>query len=111
MDTVASYPEIVKQVIREHAAHKPSVGDIRVEAIFDDEQGHYELSYTGWNGKHRIHGSVIHVDVHDGKVWVEHDGTEGGVALAFVEAGIPREHIVLAFHHPSRRPLTDFATG
>lgn len=54
---------------------------------------------------------MIHVDVHDGKVSIPHDGTEGGVALAFVEAGIPREHIVLAFHHPSRRPLTDFAMG
>jgi hypothetical protein len=111
MATLASYPEIVKQVIREHASCKPSVGDIQVEAIFDDAQGHYELMYAGWNGKHRVHGSVIHVDVHDGKVWIEHDGTEGGVALAFVEAGIPREHIVLAFHHPSRRSLTDFATG
>ena len=39
------------------------------------------------------------------------DGTEGGVALEFVEAGIPREHIVLAFQHPALRSDTDFATS
>jgi XisI protein len=111
MATVASYPEIVKRVIREHATHQPSVGNVRVETIFDDAQGHYELMYAGWVGIHRVHGSIIHVDVRDGKVWVEYDGTEGGVALEFVEAGIPREHIVLGFRHPDRRAHTDFATG
>jgi ketopantoate reductase len=110
MAPVASYPDIVKQVIREHASHRP-LGDIQVEAIFDDALGHYELMYAGWTGKHRVHGSVIHVDVRDGKVWVQSDGTEGGVALQFVEAGIPREHIVLAFQHPALRCDTDFATS
>jgi XisI protein len=108
---VTSYPDIVKRIIRGHAACEPSVGDIRVEVVFDDAPGHYDLMYAGWNGKHRVHGSVIHVDVHEGKVWIEHDGTEGGVALELVDAGVPREHIVLAFHHPSRRALTDFAVG
>jgi hypothetical protein len=110
MAPVASYPDIVKQVIREHASHPP-LGDIQVETIFDDAQGHYELMYAGWTGKHRVHGSVIHVDVRDGKVWVQGDGTEGGVALQFVEAGIPREHIVLAFQHPALRSESDFATS
>jgi len=100
----------VANVIREHASYKPE-GDVQVETIFDDAQGHYELTYAGWVGKRRVHGNVIHVDVRDGKVWVQEDGTEGGVALEFVEAGIPKEHIVLAFYPPSRRPDTDFATG
>jgi hypothetical protein len=108
MAPVASYPDIVKQVIREHASHAP-LGDVQVETIFDDAMGHYELMYAGWTGKHRVHGSVIHVDIRDGKVWVQGDGTEGGVALQFVEAGIPREHIVLAFQHPALRSDTGFA--
>jgi hypothetical protein len=110
MAPVELYPDIVKKVIRDHAVHKP-VGDVQVEAVFDDAQGHYELVYAGWVGKRRVHGSVIHVDIRDGKVWVQEDGTEGGVALEFVEAGIPKDRIVLAFHSPKRRSDTDFAAG
>jgi len=54
---------------------------------------------------------VIHADIRDGKVWIQHDGTEQGIAGERVEAGIPKERIVLALHSPSERPLTSFAGG
>ena len=111
MATVASYPEIVKRIIREYAAFKPSYGDVQVETIFDDAQGHYELTYAGWHGHRRIHGSVLHVDIRDGKIWIQHDGTERGIADELVEAGIPKDHIVLAFHPPQKRKYTTFAEG
>ncbi|HSK03408.1 MAG TPA: XisI protein [Kofleriaceae bacterium] len=111
MAAIASYADILKRIIREYAEIKPSYGDVQVEAIFDDAQGHYELMYAGWHGSRRIHGSVIHADIRDGKVWIQHDGTEQGIADDLVEAGIPKEHIVLAFHPPSKRPFTSFATG
>ncbi len=38
------YPEIAKQVIREYAALPPSLGQVDVETVFADEQGHYELT-------------------------------------------------------------------
>ncbi len=80
MDRVTDYRDIVKRIISEYAALKPSYGDIEVETIFDDGQGHYEMVYTGWNGFRRIHGAVLHVDIRDGKVWIQHDGTEDGIA-------------------------------
>ena len=45
------------------------------------------------------------------KVWVQQDGTEEGVALELVAAGIPKEHIVLGFQPPERRAWTDFAVA
>lgn len=111
MDRIETYPEIVKRIITEYAALKPSYGDIEVETVFDDESGHYEMIYAGWHNFRRIHGTVIHVDIRDGKVWVQHDGTEDGIANEFMQAGIPPEHIVLAFHHPHKRKYTQFAVG
>jgi hypothetical protein len=49
--------------------------------------------------------------VWDGKVWLQHNGTDLRIAQDLVRAGIPREHIVLGFHHPSRRPDTEFAAA
>ncbi|MBI3948551.1 MAG: XisI protein [Armatimonadetes bacterium] len=111
MAEVARYADIIKRVIREYAAIRPAKGDIAIETVFDDAGGHYELTYAGWDGYFHIHGSVIHVDIRDGKVWIQHDGTEGGIASELVEAGIPPDHIVLAFHHPDKRQYTSFAVA
>lgn len=51
------------------------------------------------------------MDIKNGKVWIQHDGTESGIAGELLEAGIPRDHIVLAFHHPSKRQYTSFAVA
>jgi hypothetical protein len=111
MDPVSEYREIIKRVIRDYAAFDPGREGIEAEVVLDDEQGHYELLYSGWDGWQRVHGSVIHIDIRSGKVWIQHDGTEDGVAGELVEAGIPREQIVLAFHHPSKRKYSEFAVG
>lgn len=111
MDRVETYREIVKRIITEYAALKPSYGDIDVETIFDEAHDHYEMVYAGWTRRSRIHGAVIHVDIRDGKVWIQHDGTEDGIANEFLEAGIPHKHLVLAFHPPEARKHTPFAVS
>jgi hypothetical protein len=56
-----------------------------------------------------VHGAVIHIDLIGEKVWVQYDGTEEGVATELVEAGVPKESIVLGFRPPEIRPYTGFA--
>jgi hypothetical protein len=63
------------------------------------------------DGVRRVHGSVIHLDIRDGKVWIQYDGTNRPVADALLEEGIPREDIVLGFHPAYVRKYTDFALG
>lgn len=111
MDTLTNYRRIVRDLIQRYAQFKPSVGEVQTEVIFDEGNDHYELIYAGWNREYRIHGSVLHLDIRGGKVWIQHDGTEAGVAEELVAAGIPREHIVLAFKPPELRPYTDYAAA
>ena len=109
MDRVATYRDIIKRILREYAQWKPTYGEIEVETVFDDAQGHYEMLYMGWEGRRRVHGTVIHVDIRNEKVWVQFDGTESGITEELVAAGIPRERIVLGFHSPHKRKLTPYA--
>ncbi|HZP83315.1 MAG TPA: XisI protein [Chthonomonadaceae bacterium] len=111
MDTPIDAREIIKRILREYAALKPSYGDIESEVVFDDEQGHYELIRYGWDGQRRVHGCLLHVDIKGDKIWIQYDGTEEGIAPELVEAGIPRDRIVLGFRHPDLRTLTDFAVA
>ena len=110
MDSVERYRQIVKNLINQYA-HRPSHGDIEPEIIIDQEGNHYEIMHIGWDGSRRVHGSVLHIDLIDGKIWIQHDGTTPGVALDLVEAGVPREDIVLGFRPPDVRIHTGYATG
>lgn len=55
--------------------------------------------------------SSIRIDIINGKVWIEHDGTVPGVAEELVAAGLPREDIVLGFRPPHLRQYTGFGTA
>ena len=69
------------------------------------------MPYVGWRGIKRDFGYVLHLDIKDGKIWIQHDGTEVGIANQLVELGVPKQDIVLAFHEPEVRQFTDFGTG
>jgi hypothetical protein len=51
------------------------------------------------------------VRLKDGKFWIEQDLTKEGITTELLEEGVPKEDIVLAFHAPELRPLTEFATA
>ncbi|HEX9732048.1 MAG TPA: XisI protein [Thermoanaerobaculia bacterium] len=105
------YARIVRDVVLDHARFKPYHGEIDVEAIIDDEKGHYQILHVGWQGKRRVHGTPLHIDLIGDKVWIQYDGTSSGVASELVEAGIPRESIVLGFKPVSVRPHTGYAVN
>jgi hypothetical protein len=111
MDRLEHYRKIVRQVVEEYARHKPSHGQIDTELIVDSVRDHYAAMHIGWDRRCRVHGTVIHIDIIDGKVWIQYDGTDRPVADALIEAGIPQQDIVLAWHPRELRHLTGFAVG
>jgi hypothetical protein len=111
MDKLERYRQIIRRLIEEYASFKPSHGQIETEAIIDADKDHYEVMHVGWDGVRRIHGSVVHIDIIDDKVWVQYDGTSRPVAEELIAAGVPREDIVLGFHPAELRRHTQFAAG
>lgn len=97
MDTLTTDRKLVMQVIQYYARFKPSHGDIRLDTVFDEQRDRYALMQVGWDRGRRVRGNLIYVTLHDGKVWVEYDGMEQGIASDLIAAGIPSERIMLAF--------------
>ena len=108
MDTITQYRQQIKTVLENHARH---VWDDRIQAqiIIDPERDHYQLVYVGWRDSIRCYGVVLHIDIIDGKIWIQQDGTEIGSANELVEMGVPKQDIVLGFDPPNLRQYTDFA--
>jgi hypothetical protein len=97
MNTILADRQVVKQVIERYAKYAPSHGDIRLDTVFDDEQGRYALMQVGWDQGRRVRGNLIHITVHNGQVWIEYDGMEQGITQDLVKGGISPERIKLAF--------------
>lgn len=111
MDTLNHYRDLIEQILGEYACLSYAHGDIQRETVFDRERDRYVLFSVGWDGWRRVHFPVIHVDIIGGKIWIQDDRTEEGITGELVAAGIPKDQIVLAFHHPSRRQDTEFAVA
>lgn len=111
MDRLNHYRDIVRRLIYEYASFKPSHGQIDTEAVVDPEKDHYEVIHIGWDGVRRVHGTVLHIDIINGKIWIQYDGTSKPVADELLTAGIPKESIVLGFYPEEERRYTDFSSG
>ena len=71
----------------------------------------YLLVNAGWRDDRRIHGSLVHIDIIDGMMWIQRDGTEHGIVKDLTRAGIPKDRIVLAFRPLEVRKYTEYAVA
>jgi hypothetical protein len=60
---------------------------------------------TSWNV---CTACIAHLDIKDGRIWIQYDETETGIADELAELGVPKEDIILAYHPPYKRPYTGF---
>jgi hypothetical protein len=111
MDRIENYRQIICNVLSEYLDLRYANAEIQNEAVFDRENDRYMVVSVGWDGVKRVHGALIHIDIINSKIWVQRDGTEHGIARELVAAGIPKDQIVLGFHTPDVRSLTEYAAA
>jgi hypothetical protein len=111
MDQLTRYRQIIRRVLEEYASWTPANAQLRTEVVFDPALDHFELVECGWEGHRRVHIVLFHLDIIDGKIWVQHDATDRPIAEELVRAGIPKSDIVIGFHPADLRKHTEFAVG
>lgn len=110
MDSLThQYRQTIKKILQEYADFLDTDRQVQVELVLDENRDRYLLVETGWQNGYRIYGTLLHIDLIDQKLWIQHDGTEDGIADELVVAGIPKSHIVLGFKSPETRQYTEFA--
>ena len=116
MEEIKGAREIIEKVLREYAefyraANAQHSDENMVEVVFDREGDHYVLFNIAWEGHERTHYTVVHLDIIGGKVWIQKDSTEEGVATDLEKYGVPKDKIVLAFKSPALRKYTEYAAA
>ncbi|MDM3855620.1 MAG: XisI protein [Aphanizomenon gracile PMC649.10] len=76
---------------------------------FDEQRDQYLWFQVGWTTEERIKGISVHISIKNQKIYIEEDWTEEGIATELLREGVPKEDLVLAFHDPETRKLTEFA--
>jgi XisI protein len=111
MNQSNKYRQIIRTVLKPYAEISYANVDVKNLAAFDAETDQYIILSEGWENSQHLHSVLIHVEIMDGKVWVQMDGTEYGIAQELIQSGIPKEDIVLGFHEPEVRKYTGFAVA
>ncbi|AFZ12041.1 XisI protein [Crinalium epipsammum PCC 9333] len=108
MDNLESYRYIIQSLLTDYAAIPIANGKIDCYTVFDTKQDHYMVMNVGWDGHRRVYGCVLHLDIKEGKIWIEQNMTEMRVAQELVEQGVPQDDIILGFQAPQMREYTGY---
>ncbi len=111
MDKLEQYRQCIQNLLSNYAAIPIANGEIESQTVFDIQQDRYQVMNVGWDGNRRVHGCALHLDIKDGKIWVQQNTTELRIAHELVAMGIPKEDIILGFQAPYMREYTGFGVA
>jgi hypothetical protein len=114
MDSLEQYRSIIKDILSEYAQTRIPVNNPNpgYQLIFDEVHDSYILYRTGWKDElKRIHFCVFHLDIVNGKIWVQEDATDYDIVGILESKGVPKDRIVLAFQAPYKRVHSGYAVA
>ncbi|BAY93532.1 MULTISPECIES: XisI protein [unclassified Tolypothrix] len=111
MEKIEQYRQSIEELLISHADSDSSDLDIESQLILDTKNAHYQLLELGWEGMKRIYNCVMHLDIKDGKIWIQRNMIDVDIAQELLEIGIKKEDIVLGLHPPYKRPYTGYGVA
>ncbi|NES22835.1 MAG: XisI protein [Symploca sp. SIO3E6] len=111
MVQVTDYRALIQTWLVEESQVKPINGNIEVQTIFDQEHDRYLLVDLGWDGHRRVYNCVFHLEIKEGKIWIQRNQTDKRVAEALVAMGVAKEDIILGLQPSDVREYTGFGVA
>ena len=111
MDNLDCYRSLVQQTLEQIEQTRYSNGNYERELVIDRDRDRYLLMTLGWDGNKRVYYVVMHLDICNGKIWIQENRTNLDVAEALRRAGVPADHIVLGLVPPEERQYSDYAVA
>ena len=105
MDRIERYRNLIIKAITESPYYRFLPSQPQVDNLFicDEKNNQFMLHQTGWEDKQPVHNTILLIRIKEGKIWIDEDWTEEGVATDLLRWGVPPSDIVYAFTHPSLR--------
>jgi hypothetical protein len=101
----------IEQVFQEWERFPGPLSHFDIVAVRDTAHDRYLLQEVSRPHGRQVSRTLAHLEIRDGKIWVQSDGTERGIATELVTAGVPKDKIVLAFYPLALREHGEFAVA
>ena len=109
MDKLEKMRETVEEVLLKYTEPPFAEETIKTEVIFDRQRDRYLLVEVGWENNARVHHTIAHLDIINGKVWMQLDKTPNRIANDLLDNGMSKDEIVLGFRSETLRKMSEFA--
>lgn len=106
MDKLTQYRQFIQNILLEYTHYQSS---LETQAIFDEQRDHYQIVLFGWDNNKYVHYCLIHINLKSEKIWIQWNMTEQDIAEDLVKLGVPKQDIVIGFHPPELRKLTEYS--
>jgi hypothetical protein len=111
MDKLEHYRYCIQTLLEKYSEFQHRNEDVENQLFLDSTRDHYQLMRVGWKGLQRVYYTVLHFDIKDERIWLQHNATDIDVGQELIEMGIPQEDIVLGLHPPYKRPYTGYGVA
>lgn len=104
MDKLKLYQDAVIGLLEKYVAIKPeNLPNIEQHLLADRMHNHFAFIRLGWNDDHFIYQCVIHFDIKDDKIWLQHNQTDQNLIEELQERGVNPQDITIGFIPPYAR--------
>ena len=111
MERLNFYQNCVRELVKRHSESEVTESAIQSQVLIDTENDHYQVLDIGWEGMKRVYHCFIHLDIQDGKIWIQRNMTEADLAQELLEMGVPKDDIIIGLHPPYKRPHTGYGVA
>jgi XisI protein len=99
----------ILSILEDYATVRYSNINAENKLIADKVNHRYQVVTIGWDKTKFVRDCPMHIDIIDGKVWIQRNRTEIDIAAILTEQGIAKSDIVLGFLTPKMREYSDYA--
>jgi hypothetical protein len=111
MERLERYRQAIQSLLSSYVRSESSESGIETQLICDRDRDHYQLVSLGWQGDRRFYSCLMHLDIKNGKIWIQRNQTDLLIAQQLVALGVPREDIVLGLQPEYARPDTGYGVA
>ena len=99
MDNLKKYQDAIIDLLEAYAAVPFSnTPTVEKQIIADRERNRFQVIAFGWENEDQlVNSTFLHLEIKDGKIWIQQNWTEIAVATELIQRGVLKTDIILGF--------------